>query len=104
MAGEVCGAVSGAVMALGLLYGEGKSEAVPTLTENFMEEFAAQNGSVRCIDIVGFNISRAATGAEDITDVKALLSFLARGGKRVCKGAVKSAVELLLDQVEAFES
>ena len=102
MAGEVCGAASGAVMAIGLLYGKDQGEAVHPLTEQFMQRFAERNGTVRCIDIVGFNAAGASKG-EDMSIVKGLLWFLARGGKRVCKKAVSSAVEVLLEQLEEWE-
>ena len=40
MAGEVCGALSGAVLAIGLIYGEDQEEAVPHLAESFMNLLA----------------------------------------------------------------
>jgi C_GCAxxG_C_C family probable redox protein len=103
MAGEVCGAVSGAVLAIGLLFGEEQPEAATHLTEEFLRRFSEQKGAVRCIDIVGFNAAGASTG-DDLSSVKGLLWFLARGGKRVCKKAVSSAVEVLLEQLEQWET
>jgi len=103
MAGEVCGAVSGAALAIGLLYGEEQPEAATHLTEEFMRLFTERNGAVRCIDIIGFNIGSMSTGP-DVKSVKNLLLFLAKGGKRVCNGVVRSAVEVLLDQLEEWES
>ena len=103
MAGEVCGALSGAALAIGLLYGEEQPEAATHLTEEFMHRFQEQNGNVRCIDIVGFNISSVSTGGE-IADVKQLLLWLAKGGKRACNKIVGSAVEVLLETVNDWES
>ncbi len=103
MAGEVCGAVSGAALAIGLLYGEDQDEAVTHLTEQFVHRFAEVNGAVRCIDIVGFNIS-AVEEDIDLSSVIGILTFLARGGKRHCSGIVSSAVEVLLDQLEEWEA
>ena len=78
MAGEVCGAVSGAVLSIGLLYGEEQPETATHLTEQFMRRFAERNGTVRCIDIIGFNIGSASTEFE-IGSAKDFLMFLARG-------------------------
>ena len=78
MAGEVCGTVSGAVLSIGLLYGEEQPEAATRLTEQFMRRFAERNGAVRCIDIIGFNIGSASTEFE-IGSAKDFLMFLARG-------------------------
>ena len=90
-------------MAIGLLYGKDQPEAANHLTREFVRGFEERNGAVRCIDIVGFNAAGASAG-EDINSVKGLLWFLARGGRRVCKKAVSSAVEVLLEQLEEWES
>lgn len=103
MAGEVCGALSGAALAIGLLYGEEYDEAVPILTEEFMRQFAERNGAVRCADIIGFNLGTIGSKA-DLRSLKGLLLFGARGGKRACKGVVRNAVEVLLEQLEDWES
>ena len=99
----MCGAVSGGVLAIGLLYGQDQPEAANQLTREFVREFEEQNGAVRCIDLIGFNIGNATTG-EDIRSVKDLMLFFARGGKKICNGAVSSAVEVLLEQLEDLES
>lgn len=64
LAGEVCGALSGDVLAIGLIYGEGQPEAATHLTEQFMHRFAEQNSDVRCTDIIGINIASANSGDE----------------------------------------
>ncbi len=103
MAGEVCGAVSGAVLAIGLLYGLDQPEAVTHLSEQYMRRFAERNGDVRCIDIIGFNIGSASTEFE-IGSAKDFFLFLARGGKRVCNKVVRNAVEVLLEELNEWES
>ena len=103
MTGEVCGAASGGVLALGLLYGEDQDEAVTHLTQQFMQRFADRNGAVRCVDILGFNFSSMDTDA-DLSSIKGLLTFGFRGGKKMCEGVVSSAVEELLDQLEDWEA
>jgi C_GCAxxG_C_C family probable redox protein len=103
MAGEVCGAVSGAALAIGLLYGEEQAEVATHLTEEFMHRFAERNGAVRCIDIIGFNIGSASTEFE-LGSVKDFLLFLARGGKRACNKVVSNAVQVLLEELNEWEA
>ena len=61
--GEVCGAVSGAIMALGLHEGfydpadaEGK-EAFVKKVRAFMNEFEAKHGSIICRELLNFDIN-----------------------------------------------
>ena len=103
MAGEVCGAVSGAVLAIGLLYGKEQPEAATHLTEEFMRRFAERKGAVRCMDIIGFNIS-SATASGEISDVREFLLWLARGGRRACNKVVRNAVEVLLEESNEWEA
>jgi hypothetical protein len=86
-------------LAIGLLYGQDRPDAVAPTTREFVRRFAERKGAVRCIDIVGFDISSAASG-EGISNILGLLWFFVRGGLRVCSGTVKSAVEVLLDLLE----
>ena len=60
--GETCGAVSGALMVLGLKYGavdpqdkDGKEIAYQQ-ARDFMQRFEALHGTVRCNDLLGVNI------------------------------------------------
>ena len=103
MAGEVCGALSGGALAIGLLYGQDQDEAVTHLTEKFMHRFAERNGAVRCSDIIGFNIGSIET-AVNLSSIKGLLLFGARGGKKMCNKVVSSAVEALLEELEDWEA
>jgi C_GCAxxG_C_C family probable redox protein len=102
-AGEVCGAVSGGVLALGLLYGDQEPEAVTYLTEEFVKGFEERHGALRCEDLIGFNFSSMNSNVS-LGSLKGVLKFGMRGGKRVCNGFVSSAVEVLLDQLEDWES
>ena len=102
MAGEVCGAVSGAVMALGLKYGEEDPEIVTHLSGEFVKHFAEKNGAVRCHDIIGFNIGRIDKVA-DFSSIKGLIKFGMRGGKEMCKGILSSAVEIVMDDIQEWE-
>ena len=54
--GEVCGACTGALMALGLKYGESKTKSNEICVE-FLEEFEKENGSYICRDLLGCDIA-----------------------------------------------
>ncbi len=101
--GEVCGAVTGGVLAIGLLYGQDYSEAVGIMTEEFVRRFAERNGAVRCIDLIDFDIGSVMDG-EDIRSILRLLWFFARGGRKICNGAVSSTVRVLLEQWEEWRA
>ena len=54
--GEVCGACTGALMVLGLKYGESEEKS-DKVCERFLEEFESENGSYICNDLLGCDIS-----------------------------------------------
>lgn len=60
--GEVCGAVTGALMALGLQYGaisaddKESKELTHSLAHKFLDEFAQMNGSFLCKELLGYRI------------------------------------------------
>lgn len=63
--GEVCGACTGALMALGLRYGqceitdlENRAKANAVAVE-FLEQFKKENGSYLCKDLLGCDLSTA---------------------------------------------
>jgi C_GCAxxG_C_C family probable redox protein len=57
--GEVCGAVSGGILVLGLKFGRGKNDAriqtdiAYAKIREFMDCFSAKHGSCRCRDLLG---------------------------------------------------
>ena len=58
--GEVCGALSGALMVLGLQYGQDRpdgKEQTYRMAHEFMEIFRERHGALRCRDLVGHDIS-----------------------------------------------
>ena len=55
--GDTCGAVSGALMALGMAYGD-DLEAVKEKTAQFQAAFTERFGSTICRDILGFDLSK----------------------------------------------
>lgn len=61
--GEVCGAVTGALMAIGLKYGQCTIEDLEgrkitnDKTKEMMEKFKLENGSYICRELLGYDIS-----------------------------------------------
>ena len=87
-----CGAVTGALMVLGLKYGMGKgdemSKKVNTYkkTTEFFEEFKKLNGSADCRDLLqGLDMNRA----EDLEKINELNLF-----RTTCYKCVKDSVEI----------
>ncbi|MFX4262248.1 C-GCAxxG-C-C family protein [Pelotomaculum propionicicum] len=57
--GETCGAVTGAFMVLGLTYEPEDPKArgkVYDLVRKFRDKFVARNGSIRCKDLLGYDM------------------------------------------------
>ena len=90
--GEVCGAVTGAVMVLGLKYGHCREGDVETkqkayaLTVDFMDKFTQRYQTVLCRTILGYDISRA----EEHKKAAADGVFTT-----ICPRAIGDAVEIL---------
>ncbi|MEN6609833.1 MAG: C-GCAxxG-C-C family protein [Methanoregulaceae archaeon] len=61
--GNVCGAVSGAIMVIGLKYGKATVEDNPArektyaLVQEFIHDYTALHGSISCPDLLGYDIS-----------------------------------------------
>ena len=61
--GNICGAVSGAIMVIGLKYGkcvegdDAATEKTRALTRQFIDEFTKKNGSINCTELLGYNLS-----------------------------------------------
>jgi C_GCAxxG_C_C family probable redox protein len=61
--GEVCGACTGALMALGLKYGQAAENDIESrlktneVTDRFMAEFKKENGSYICKELLGCDLS-----------------------------------------------
>jgi C_GCAxxG_C_C family probable redox protein len=62
--GNICGAVSGALMVIGLKYGkavqgdDAATEKTRAIARQFIREFTAKNGSVNCTELLGYNLSK----------------------------------------------
>lgn len=94
---ETCGAVSGAVMVLGLACGGGGPQgreaksATYALAGEFFEAFAAAHGSLRCRDLIGCDPSTP----EGLRLANAEGRFTA-----ICAGLVASAAALASDLLD----
>ncbi len=89
---ETCGAVSGAIMALGLHYGMSSedpfssNEATYQLVGEFLQRFKARHKTVVCRDLLGYDISNRQT----LLEVRKLGLF-----RTVCPPFVRDAVEIM---------
>lgn len=54
--GNVCGALNGALMALGLKYGGENSERVNEFSRRLLEEFEILNGSIICRELINHDL------------------------------------------------
>jgi len=90
--GEICGAVSGAVIVIGLKYGHCQPEDTESKancyakTVEFLNIFKEKNGCITCREILGYDISTK----EGMEQAKNKNLF-----KATCTGMVKSAVSIL---------
>ena len=61
--GETCGAVTGAMMAIGLSYGQTDAEdktakeTTYQVVHQFVDEFSAKNGSILCRELLGCDLN-----------------------------------------------
>lgn len=90
--GEMCGAVSGALMVLGLKYGHfdsadnGQKSMAYAIAVEYTRRYKEANGSIVCRDLLGYDLTKPA----EMDCIKAQGLF-----GSVCPAAIKSAVELL---------
>ncbi|MDD1667687.1 MAG: C-GCAxxG-C-C family protein [Methanomicrobiales archaeon] len=90
--GDICGAVSGALMVIGLaqrkadIKDAASREKVYALSREFIAEFTARNGSVMCTDLVGYDLSQE----EQYREARECKAFATR-----CPKLVRDAGEIL---------
>ncbi len=90
--GNICGAVSRAVMVIGLKYGkteagdEAATEKTRALVRQFIHEFTEKNGSVCCTELLGYDLSNP----EAYTRAKDSGLFLTK-----CPALVRDAADIL---------
>lgn len=82
--GEVCGACTGAIMALGLRYGENKSKS-DEMCVKFLDSFEKENGTYICRDLLDCDI-RTEEGIKYAIDNNLF--------KEICPKMVESAAKI----------
>lgn len=91
--GELCGAASGGLMALGLIY-NGSEHAVRPIATEFQKRFLKKNGYLRCSDLLGFDMSVPEECKEcDASGVKA----------KTCPVLIKSAEDIVRELTEEYK-
>ena len=89
---DICGALSGAIMAVGLRYGSIRADDIAAkektyaVVSEFLQEFKTCHGSVACTDLLGYNLSNP----QQVAEAKKNNVVPAR-----CPGFVRDAVTLL---------
>ena len=92
--GEICGAVSGALMVIGLsqrpedIQDASSREKVYAKARRFIEEFAARNASVHCTELIGYDLS----DPKQFAEAREKKVFATR-----CSKLVRDAGEILED-------
>jgi C_GCAxxG_C_C family probable redox protein len=89
--GNVCGAVTGALMALGLARGNAaadKKDEIYRIAEDFLKRFRERHGTLLCRELIGHDISTP-DGLQNARDTGAF--------KSICPGLVKDAAELVAE-------
>lgn len=98
--GNMCGAVSGAILVLGLANGmnslqepdwRGKSYS---LDKMFIEKFVSRFGSIQCPDLLGYNMAIP----EELAESKRV-----GAAKKVCPELVRGAAEILEEMLKKDE-
>ena len=89
--GEICGAVSGAIMLIGLKYGRitaddhDSNERTEKKINNFLDEFKKRNKFLKCKELLGYDFS-----------IESEKEFIKNNDltKKLCPKFVKDAVEI----------
>jgi C_GCAxxG_C_C family probable redox protein len=90
--GEICGAVAGAMMLIGLKYGKYKKDDMDSNNityknvKEFTEAFKAKHGSIKCTDLIGFNLSND----DELSKANGSGVF-----RKICPELVRDAVEIV---------
>jgi len=91
--GSVCGALTGAVMALGVKHGTNESSLEKRLkayelAHNLYKRFEEKHGTVMCRELIGYDLSNP----EELEKARRSNVF-----QEKCAGFVRSAVEMLAE-------
>jgi C_GCAxxG_C_C family probable redox protein len=98
--GEVCGALTGGVLAVGLVHGRDRTEeteaknAVHAKAGQFVRRFAEVNGALRCRDLIGL----------DVSSEEGVQEYYARNLlEERCLGIVGNAVRAVLELLDEWK-
>jgi len=98
--GETCGAVTGAMLALGLVFGsdEGSenSSAAFGPAREFCEKLEEAKGSLQCSELLKEGIGKSI----DFTSPIEVRDYSASNGPAFCAGIVKTAVQIAAEIIE----
>ena len=89
--GEVCGCVTGALMAIGLKYGQCKDDDMDSrakereVSMQFYEKFKAENGTYICRELLGYDFGKP----EDVKYMQETKLYL-----NICPKLVESATKI----------
>jgi C_GCAxxG_C_C family probable redox protein len=89
---DICGALSGAIMVIGLRYGRIKAEdkiakeKTYAVVGEFLKQFKQRSGLLECTDLLGYNLS----DQQQVAEAKKNKVVMAR-----CPAFVRDAVELV---------
>ncbi len=96
--GDTCGAVSGALMAIGFLSGgtPEEKEVNHERTSEFVNAFIERTGSCYCRDHLGFDLSTPEGGE--------MMQSLHEAGTppEICETLMNTVVEMVLERLESF--
>lgn len=90
--GDTCGAVSGAMIAIGMKYGNGtpgdteKDDAMQAMVKDFLARFEARAGGLMCRDLIGYDFAIPEERAE---------AFASGKLKDICPKLVQGALDIL---------
>ena len=90
--GDTCGAVGGAMIAIGMKYGNStlgdtdKDDAMQSKVKEFQEKFIARNGSPMCRDLIGYDFAKPEERAK---------AFASGKLADICPKLVQDALEIL---------
>ena len=99
--GEVCGAASGALMALGMMYGHHvdfdleQKELCYRKTKEWMRRFNERFGETRCFALLGMDMSD-----DDVYYSEEALALR----NKICPGIMAGAVELMEEAIAEFKN
>jgi C_GCAxxG_C_C family probable redox protein len=99
MLGSVCGAVTGAIMAIGLKRGGVGMEsgmAIGKSVRDFTDRFKAQYKSVNCVDLTGFDPSKIDFNKPEVL-AEMYKTAQAKNQFGACVGYVKDATKIVTE-------